>query len=737
MKKLLSLFLLTALVIGCIPFGIIAETEATELPFYDVKEDSWYYEAVKYSYENGIFKGTNSDGTEFSPDRTMTRAEFATTLFRVAGVNEADFPGDTGFSDVPAGKWMSAAVKWASEIGYVMGVGSNKFDPNGTLDRQQLATILYRFTSASFDTSDVDKAALDKFEDGNTVADWALEAMTWANSVKIINGNEKNLLVPEMPATRAQVAQILMNFENLYAGSDATGLVNRDLVFAINNNKYTEAKNIIYMIGDGMGYNIIEMTEHYYRDSLYGGKLAMNYIAQQSSHTSYSQSHTVTDSAAGGTALSSGYKTENNVIAQDPSFTIDYKTVLEISAEKGKSTGIIATKSVTDATPASFTAHTSARQYQGDIAEQQMAKLSDESLDLVLGGGIDYFNDEQTAPVLEQAVANNEFNYTESFDEALEMQLPLLGLFDNDMMDTFDESLPTIAEMTELALDKLSDNENGFFLMVEGSQIDIFCHSNDLEKSMHETYEFDLAVAVVLDFIVNNPDTVLIITADHETGGLIVPEELNDDTFGDYFYLSGSHSSRNVPVYALGYGVEELDKVNENVDLPIFVASLLGEENYGKRSENFNLISKTDEADKAAITAENGFVQASDDGVMFVLDLDNSELIIPISAFNTDPTTIKNARVIHIDFTNIGDKYAAVPSMFIGRSLVDPHLEYLNPGESATISYILPSEIWQDGVFGTIDSFGLYVEEPYFAYDPDVAEFLMGDIVVTERGLAN
>ncbi|MBE6574463.1 MAG: S-layer homology domain-containing protein, partial [Ruminococcaceae bacterium] len=133
MKKIISVILLSVMLLGIVPIGTIAEDSV--LPFEDVKASDWFYNAVVYSYENGIFKGTNTEGTEFSPLRKMTRAEFATTLFRASGANEEAYSGNTGFSDVPAGKWMSAAVKWAAEMGYVKGTGGNKFNPNGTLDR--------------------------------------------------------------------------------------------------------------------------------------------------------------------------------------------------------------------------------------------------------------------------------------------------------------------------------------------------------------------------------------------------------------------------------------------------------------------------------------------------------------------------------------------------------------------------------------------------------------------------
>jgi len=221
MKRFISILLIVMMLFAAIP----SSAAENKLPFIDVKEGQWFYEAVKYSYNEGIFKGTNAAGTTFSPNRTMTRAEFATTLFRLAGESDADYKGETGFPDVPAGTWMSAPAKWASEKGYVKGNDKGQFMPSVTLDRQTLATMLYRFASDYFNTSDVKESALAKFNDNTSVASWAKDATVWATSVELINGTGANVkgaptLAPKMAASRAQVAQILMNYSNKNIGGE-------------------------------------------------------------------------------------------------------------------------------------------------------------------------------------------------------------------------------------------------------------------------------------------------------------------------------------------------------------------------------------------------------------------------------------------------------------------------------------------------------------------------------------
>ena len=222
MKRFISMLLLAMLLLTAIPFGstVSAEEEA-KLPFIDVKDTHWFYKAVEYSYTNGIFKGTNTAGTTFSPDRTMTRIEFATTLFRLSGALEEDYKGESKFPDVPSNDWMTAPANWASEKGYVLGNDKGEFMPNVTLDRQTLATMIYRYACDQYEEMTSRQTAFDRFGDKDDTADWAKEAMTWVVTVELINGTGETVkgaptLAPKMSASRAQVAQILMNYSDLW-----------------------------------------------------------------------------------------------------------------------------------------------------------------------------------------------------------------------------------------------------------------------------------------------------------------------------------------------------------------------------------------------------------------------------------------------------------------------------------------------------------------------------------------
>ena len=182
---------------------------AEPVKFTDVTEKAWYYGAVEYAVRNGLMKGVGND--RFDPEGSMTRAMLVTVLWRYEGEPEA--PANT-FSDVKAGSWYFDAVSWAAANNIVGGVGDNKFDPDGNITREQMATILYRYCNGKgIDTSK--QASISGFPDAGKVSSYAQTAMQWAVAEKLVNGSDGKLL-PQGNATRAQVATILMRFiENI------------------------------------------------------------------------------------------------------------------------------------------------------------------------------------------------------------------------------------------------------------------------------------------------------------------------------------------------------------------------------------------------------------------------------------------------------------------------------------------------------------------------------------------
>ncbi|OUN08848.1 hypothetical protein B5G40_14325 [Flavonifractor sp. An9] len=179
----------------------------TGLPFTDVKADDWFYEAVKYVYDNKLMDGTSS--TTFAPFMTTNRAMVVTILWRLEGQPETD--ATLSFTDVESGVWYTEAVRWAAAEGIVKGYSDTVFAPNDTVTREQLATILYRYAeSKGYDVSA--KGDLTTFTDGAKTSSWAAEAMEWSVGSKLLSGKGGNVLDPTGTATRAEVAQIFTNF---------------------------------------------------------------------------------------------------------------------------------------------------------------------------------------------------------------------------------------------------------------------------------------------------------------------------------------------------------------------------------------------------------------------------------------------------------------------------------------------------------------------------------------------
>ncbi len=223
MKRLVSILLTVLTVISAIPLTASADDC---LPFKDVKGSHWFYDAVKYTYEKGIFAANNAAGDMFAPNTTMTRAMFVTVLFRLSGADQSAYTGKTVFTDVPENQWYAKGVQWANEKGYVAGMTATTFAPNGKITRAQMARILALYAAGedNYDLTDVRASAFDKFADASKVQAWAKEGITWMSSTGLINGmgTEKGapILNPNGNATRAQAAQILMSYMELRYNAD-------------------------------------------------------------------------------------------------------------------------------------------------------------------------------------------------------------------------------------------------------------------------------------------------------------------------------------------------------------------------------------------------------------------------------------------------------------------------------------------------------------------------------------
>ena len=322
-------------------------------------------------------------------------------------------------------------------------------------------------------------------------------------------------------------------------------------------------KNIILAIADGAGLNQITVSR-----LAIGGpdhKLYIDQLPVAGTSSIHAYENLITDSAAAATAWATGNKTKNRYLSVDKDKK-ELTTIFEMLDDKGYLKGIVATSSVTHATPAAFYAHIDSRYKEKEIADQ----LLNSSVDIALGGGQEFFN--------LQELDKNHHLMTEkvSLENNYDGLKNIIGLFDEDGMER-GLDMPTQREMTNYALDYLDDKCNGFFLMTEGSQIDWAGHSNDVEYMIREFKDFDLTIKDLINFVSANKDTLLLITADHETGGLQLMKQ-KDDSF-IVQWGTGSHTGVPVGVYAYGPGSQNFSGVMDNTDIFYKILEVLDYQN--------------------------------------------------------------------------------------------------------------------------------------------------------------
>jgi len=358
------------------------------------------------------------------------------------------------------------------------------------------------------------------------------------------------------------------------------------------------AKNIIFMVPDGMGLANVTAARIFKHGSD-GGKLYLETLSTIGYQRTHSADSSVTDSAAAASAWASGDKFRNGEISchdndQDGKCEpTPGPTILETAKEKGKSTGLVVTSTVTHATPAGFGAHVPSRDCQKEIARQYIQVTG---VDVVLGGGRRHFKSVATEAdncgtfgdfIVEAENNGYAVVYTgKELERAVTKgSTEILGLFTVkgktpelfrvNPAEHYSKDEPTLPKMTAAALKILEKDEDGFFLLVEGSQIDWANHRNDVAYQVAETLAFDYAVQVVMNWIDEKPSrrqhTLIIITADHETGGFAI----NDSSKGKYesgdlvngSWASTEHTAGDVLIWSQGPGSVSLGRAVDNTDI--------------------------------------------------------------------------------------------------------------------------------------------------------------------------
>ncbi len=333
-----------------------------------------------------------------------------------------------------------------------------------------------------------------------------------------------------------------------------------------------QPKNIILLIGDGMGLTQVS-TSFYFNDQ----KSNFLRFKEIGLHQNTPIGAKITDSAAGATAFSAGVKSYNGAIGVDKD-TQSVETILEILSQKGLSTGVVSTSSITHATPASFYAHVKSRGMQEEIARE----LMDSEVDFFAGGGTKFFCERKDKADLLEGLKLKGFTVdtTKLTKKELSINHKYAYLLGRDYMPKMEQGRGDfLPDATHLALDYLSQDPEGFFLMVEGSQIDWGGHANDANYIIEEMKDFDKVIGKALDFAEKDGNTLVVVTADHETGGFALSAakvRRQDDYRGlAPTFSTGGHTAALIPVFAYGPGADRFKGIYQNQ--AIFGKMLAGE----------------------------------------------------------------------------------------------------------------------------------------------------------------
>jgi alkaline phosphatase len=378
----------------------------------------------------------------------------------------------------------------------------------------------------------------------------------------------------------------------------------------------SNTRNVILFVGDGMGTaqrNAIRLATVGEK-----GNLAMDSMPYAGLiHTS--STVPVTDSAASATAYASGIKTYNGAIGMDADKK-SVQTIMEYAKAAGRSTGIVTTSQITDATGAAFGAHVEDRSKQSDIALQLLTKSK---VDVLLGGGEDFwypagnpgkFADEPAEDPSEKSKGTQGnlvdkakqlgYSYvTNKTDMQKAKTGKLLGLFANEEMfqqkpegegDIYNPVV-SLPEMTKKAIDTLAANKNGFFLMVEEEGTDEFAHQNNAKMTIKAGQELDKSVQIAKNFAKKNPDTLVLVLADHETGGFSIEAVDAEDESGDGIskedgpfaianskqnfvvdWTTSGHTAVDIPITAMGKNAQLFTGIYENTEVFTKVAQAMG-----------------------------------------------------------------------------------------------------------------------------------------------------------------
>ena len=352
---------------------------------------------------------------------------------------------------------------------------------------------------------------------------------------------------------------------NNFAEDDKYTMLQPYETVSVKEPKGRKVKNIIFMIGDGMGLEQISAAW-----VCNGGKLNLDNFTNVGIQRTYSANKLVTDSAAAGTALATGHKTDNGMISMTPD-TVAVKSLAEEAMEKGKRAGAAVTCRVNDATPAVFFSHSASRKNQEDIVEQ----MAGSGVYFLSGGGTKFWRDREDGKDISEDVKAKGYSYVETKEDLMAVDNgPVIALMDSyELKPSLDRGDILPASVTKAL--ELLDNRKGFFLMIEGSMIDDGGHDNKAGHTMEEIFDFDRTLGIVLEWAEKDGQTLVIVTADHATAEMTLLSGSIDEKRIRVNYSTTGHNGIALPVFAWGPHSEDFVGIYENTELSDRIRALI------------------------------------------------------------------------------------------------------------------------------------------------------------------
>lgn len=322
--------------------------------------------------------------------------------------------------------------------------------------------------------------------------------------------------------------------------------------------KGKKVKNVILMIGDGMS-----LMHVYTAWTCNRGQLWLENAQYTGLSKTWCTNKLVTDSGAGGTALATGHKTSYHAVGVDPAGK-PLTSLVDVAKDLGKDAGVAVTCRLWDATPCDFCCHNSDR----DMEQELVGDYPESGVDYVFGGGAKYFTNRKDGRNIFEELENKGYHVSRTWDDLEKWNTSKVFCvpFEGDT-PVPDERGDLLARASLKGMELMNKNKNGFFMMIEGSQLDDYGHFNQLDMLMKETLDFDQTVGEVMKWAAQDGETLVVITADHETGGLTLVDGDKQEGRVECCFSTKSHSGVMVPVYAFGPGSENFSGIMENTDI--------------------------------------------------------------------------------------------------------------------------------------------------------------------------